>query len=256
MNEVGSLNQGSVDSEIVDGVGSLEFFHPEQNSLPCSLLRHLTSAVQEFSETDSVRVVVLKSRTDGPFCAGASLEELTSIRTPQQGKEFFMGFARLILAIKNCPKLVIARVHGKAIGGSVGVIAAADYTLALNSACIKLSELSLGIGPFVIGPCVERRLGLSAFSTLTLDTDWRSAAWAKEHGLFYEIFENLPSLDTALHQLTEKVVKGTPRAIARMKKAFWEGTEHWDKLLEERAALSGELVLSDFTARTLRHAQK
>ena len=211
------MHQGSVKSEVKDGVGSVEFFHPEKNALPGALLKDLTSAVQEFSETDSVRVLVLRSRADGPFCAGASFKELTSIRTPQQGKEFFMGFARLILAIKNCPKLVIARVHGKAIGGSVGLIAASDYTLALSSAGIKLSELSLGVGPFVIGPCVERRLGLSAFSTLALDTDWQSAAWAKKHGLFHEIFESLPSLDAAVQKLTQKMANGAPKAMARMK---------------------------------------
>jgi methylglutaconyl-CoA hydratase len=195
---------------------------------------------------------VLRSDGDGPFCAGASFDELLAIKTFEQGKEFFMGFARLILAMKNCPKFVIARVQGKAVGGGVGVVAAADYALASNQAAIKLSELALGFGPFVIGPAVERKIGPGNFSALAMDTGWREAAWAKAHGLYTDIFSSVVELDAALTALAEKLSRFNPEAMARLKTVFWQGTEHWEKLLETRAEMSGKLVLSEFTRGAIR----
>ncbi|MFQ5739325.1 MAG: enoyl-CoA hydratase/isomerase family protein [Acidobacteriota bacterium] len=240
------MHTGSVEVTVDEGVASLEFHHPKKNSLPGHLLRGLALEVDRLGREDRARVLVLRSRGEGPFCAGASFSELASITNPQEGKAFFMGFARLILAMKRCPKFVIARVQGKAVGGGVGLVAAADYALALESAAVKLSELALGIGPFVVGPCLERKLGAAAFAALAIDTQWRDGAWARQHGLYDQTFRNLTELDAALKALVEKLSKGSPRAMAQLKSVFWEGTDHWEHLLEERAARSGRLVVTDF----------
>lgn len=240
-------DNGYAKIDIQDGVGTLTFFHPKKNSLPGALLKEMAEGIRILGGSDSARVVVVRSDGEGPFCAGASFDELLAIENFEQGKEFFMGFARLILAMKKCPKFVIARVQGKAVGGGVGVVAAADYALATDRADIKLSELTLGIGPFVIGPAVERKIGVGAFSALSVDADWRTAHWAKAHGMFTEVFSSYEDLDAAVNQLSEKLAKFSPEAMAKLKAVFWEDTDHWDQLLEERAALSGKLVLSDFT---------
>ncbi len=243
---------GTVTTQVNDGVARVEFFHPKKNSLPGSLLAEIAVAIDDLAARDDVGVVVLQSGGEGPFCAGASFDELRAIRTPRQGKEFFSGFANVILAIRRLPKLVLARVQGRAVGGGVGLAAAADYALASGKAAIKLSELVLGIGPFVIGPCVERRLGLAAFSQLAIDTEWRSAQWARRHGLYSQVFADRPQLDSATDRLARRLADAGPKAMARLKAVLWEGTDDWERLLMERAAISGELVLSKYAQRTLR----
>lgn len=232
---------------IRDSIGTLTFFHPKKNSLPGALLKEIAEGIRNLGDDHTTRVVVLRSDGEGPFCAGASFDELLAIRNFEQGKEFFMGFARLILAMKKCSKPIIARVQGKAVGGGVGVVAAADYALATANAALKLSELAIGIGPFVIGPAVERKIGRGNFSALALDTEWRNATWAKTHGLYSEVFGSVSELDAAVTALAEKLAKFNPEALARLKAVFWEGTDHWDHLLEARAEMSGRLVLSEFT---------
>ncbi len=240
-------DNGYAKIDIQDGVGTLAFFHPKKNSVPGALLKEIAESIRSLGDADNARLVVLRSDGEGPFCAGASFDELLAIRNFEQGKEFFMGFARLILAMKKCPKPIIARVQGKAVGGGVGVVAAADYALAAANAALKLSELAIGIGPFVIGPAVERKIGRGNFSALAMDTEWRDAAWAKTHGLYSEVFGSAAELDAAVAALAEKFAKFNPEAMAKLKAVLWEGTEHWDELLEARAEMSGRLVLSDFT---------
>lgn len=241
------MSEGKVSVEIKNGVGTITFFHPKKNSLPGSLLKELVKAITQVGNNDDACVIVLASEGGGPFCAGASFDELLSIKNFDQGKEFFMGFARVILAMKKAPKFVIARVQGKTVGGGVGVISAADYALASNSATIKLSELNLGIGPFVIEPAVVRKIGLGAFKTMTIDSEWRTAEWAKNQGLFAETFNGIDSLDKAVSLLTKKLTENSFQAMKELKSIFWEGTENWDQLLEKRAEISGKLVLSEFT---------
>lgn len=242
---------GRVTKEIRDGIGTITFFHPKKNSLPGALLKEITAAVTDIGENPAVRVMVLRSEGDGPFCAGASFDELLSIQTFAQGKEFFMGFARLILAMKKCPKFIIARIQGKAVGGGVGVTAAADYALATERSAVKLSELALGIGPFVVGPAVERKLGSGPFSAMSIDADWRDAAWAKRHGLYVDIYPDIPALDAAVAAMAAKLASCSPEAMALLKAACWKGSEDWDQLLESRAEMSGKLVLSAFTAKAI-----
>jgi methylglutaconyl-CoA hydratase len=239
---------GHVNTEVKDGVGTIEFFHPSHNSLPGNLLSQLANAIHQAGEDDNVKVIVLKSAGDRTFCAGASFDELIAIQDFEQGKRFFMGFANVINAMRKCPKFIIGRVQGKAIGGGVGLASATDYCMATKFAAIKLSELAIGIGPFVVGPAVERKLGTSGMTQLAIDaTSLQSADWAREKGLYTEIFESAEDLDAGIGQLTSKLVKSNPEAMRLLKKVFWAGTENWDQLLEERAAMSGKLVLSEFT---------
>jgi methylglutaconyl-CoA hydratase len=241
-----------VKSSINNGIGTITFFHPQSNSLPGEILRKLASEIELMGENAEAKVIVLQSEGEKAFCAGASFDELISIKDLETGKKFFSGFAGVINAMRNAPKFVIARVQGKAVGGGVGLASAADYTLALSNASVKLSELAVGIGPFVVGPAVERKVGSSAFCQLAINaSEWQSAQWAKEKGLYAEIFEEVHELDKAVNELAQRLSTSNPEAMMLLKKAAWQGTDHWDTLLIERAEMSGKLVLSDFTVNAI-----
>lgn len=239
---------GSIDLSIDQGIATLSFFHPAQNALPGALLAELCTAVQRLGEDETVRVILLKSQGERTFCAGASFEELSALEDIGRSVEFFSGFAKLINAMRKCPKFILGRVQGKAVGGGVGIAAATDYCLATRDAAIKLSELAVGIGPFVVGPAVERKIGTSAMSQLAIDArSWRSAQWAMEKGLYAGVYDTIPEMDTALAGLAGQLSASNPGAMQALKRIFWEGTENWDELLLQRAAVSGRLALSDFT---------
>ena len=238
---------GDVRVQIADGIGTLEFYHPKGNSLPGVLLRRLAAQVTALGNDAAVRVIVIRSGGTGPFCAGASFDELISIQSVAQGQEFFSGFSGVILAMIRAPKFVLSRVHGKAAGGAVGLIAASDFSFALRSASAKLSELAIGIGPFVVGPVIEKKIGLAAFSAMAVDADWRDAAWCERHGLYSRLFEALGDMDASLDSLAHTLAASNPDAMAELKRVFWAGTEGWDQLLAERAGNSGTMVLSEFT---------
>ncbi len=243
---------GTVTSRLDGGIATVSFFHPKGNSLPGALLALLAEQVTAAGNDARARVIVLRSEGEGAFCAGASFQELQAITTAEQGTAFFMGFARLILAMVRCPKFVIARVQGKAVGGGVGVIAASDYALAHAGAAVKLSELAVGIGPFVVGPVIERKIGLAAFSALAVHaTGWRDAGWARDRGLFADTHDSVEALDTAVDSLARELAGSSPEAMARLKRVLWQGTDHWEALLPERAAMSGALVLTDFARKAI-----
>ena len=249
--------QGYVTKELDHGIATIEFFHPASNSLPAKILTELAAAIDKAGQDERVKVIVLQSAGTGAFCAGASFDELIAISNEADGKKFFSGFALVINAIRKAHKFVIGRVQGKAVGGGVGLAAACDYTLAVDTASVKLSELAVGIGPFVVGPACERKLGTSCFSQLAIDaTEWRSAEWAKKHSLYAEIYKNVDELNDAVHQLADKLSHSNPEAMALLKKVFWKGTENWDTLLDERAAMSGKLVLSSFTRNAIEKFKK
>jgi methylglutaconyl-CoA hydratase len=234
------------------GIATISFYHPVQNSLPAALLDALTVKINEAGEHLQTRVIVLKSEGDRTFCAGASFDELLEIKDKEAGAKFFSGFANVINACRKSPKIIIARIQGKAVGGGVGLAAAADYCVAIEAASIKLSELAIGIGPFVISPAVIRKIGLPAFSQLTIRAvDFQSAQWAKEKGLYNEVYATIGDMDTALNTLADKLASYHPEALSGLKQILWEGTADWDELLTERAAISGELVLSAFTQQAL-----
>ena len=241
--------QGFVDVEIsTNGLGVITFGHPMSNSLPGKILRKLAETITELGNDHAVRVILLKSDGDRAFCAGASFDELISIEDLETGQEFFSGFARVINACRTCPKFIIGRVQGKAVGGGVGIASSVDYCFATTRAEVKLSELAVGIGPFVVGPAVERKIGLAAMSELAINaTEWRSAEWAKERGLYTDIFNDLESMDAAIDRLIVQLLKSNPEAMSELKTVFWQGTEHWNQLLMDRASISGRLVLSEFT---------
>jgi len=242
------IESGSVVIEIRDGIGQVEFYHPMSNSLPGKLLTELTQSINSLGGNDEVNVIVLKSRGEKAFCAGASFDELVSISDFEEGKKFFNGFANVINACRKCPKIIIGRIQGKAVGGGVGLASATDYCLATDRASVKLSELAVGIGPFVVGPAVERKVGLSAMSQLAINaTEWQTAEWAREKGLYTEIYKSIEELDEAVEVLSTRLAKSNPEAMSALKRVFWRGTDDWDVLLKERAGISGKLVLSDFT---------
>lgn len=240
--------EGYVRSEIEHGIATIEFFHPASNSLPGAILNDLAKTINDIGIDNRVKVIILKSAGEKAFCAGASFDELMAINNEATGKIFFSGFANVINAMRKCHKLIIGRIHGKAVGGGVGLAAAVDYAIATEEASIKLSELAVGIGPFVVGPAVQRKVGLSCFSQLAIDaTEWRSAEWAKKHGLYAELHNTIEEMDEAIRSLAERLAISSPEAMWELKKIFWQGTEQWDTLLNDRATISGRLVLSDFT---------
>lgn len=240
--------EGYVTSHIEHGINTIEFFHPQSNSLPGKILEELAHEIHFAGTHNETKVIILKSGGDKTFCAGASFDELASIKNEAEGQKFFSGFAHVINAMRKCPKFIIARVQGKCVGGGVGIAAAADYAIAVEGSDIKLSELAIGIGPFVVGPAVERKIGSGAFSALAIDAaSWRSCDWAKRKGLFAEVHANTENMEEAVYRLANTLAHSSPDAMREMKKIFWKGTEHWDELLRERAAVSGRLVLSAFT---------
>jgi methylglutaconyl-CoA hydratase len=231
-----------------EGIGTIKFFHPQSNSLPKHILAELATTITNAGEDDNIKVIVLKSAGDRAFCAGASFDELIAIDNEDTGKEFFSGFANVINAARKCPKFIIGRVQGKAVGGGVGMAAATDYCFATKFASAKLSELAIGIGPFVVGPAVERKIGTSAFSAMTINAGkWFDANWAREKGLYTEVFDSVDEMDAEIENLATTLSQSNPEAMQELKKVMWEGSENWDTLLMERAEHSGKLVLSDFT---------
>lgn len=240
--------QAYVNSSIENGIATVEFFHPSSNSLPGAILNQLAETITEVGNNSDAKVIILKSAGEKAFCAGASFDELIAINDAETGLKFFSGFAKVINAMRKCPKFIIGRIHGRAVGGGVGLAASVDYAMATEHASVKLSELAVGIGPFVVGPAVERKMGLSAFSILATDaTEWRSADWAREHGLYAEVYADTEEMDEGINVLANKLATSSPEAMAELKKVYWQGTDHWDTLLTERAGISGRLVLSDFT---------
>ena len=239
---------GYVSTETHQGITTIEFFHPQSNSLPTKILTELAKEIHFAGTHTETKVIILRCAGDGSFCAGASFTELQNIKTETEGLQFFAGFANVINAIRKCPKFIIGRISGKCVGGGVGLAAAVDYAIATNKADIKLSELALGIGPFVVGPVIERKINAAAFNALAIDaTMWRNSDWAKKKGLFAEVHETVASMDESIFRLANNLSHSNPAAMAEMKKIFWKGTEHWDELLKDRAAISGKLVLSAFT---------
>lgn len=239
---------GYVRSETHKGITSIEFFHPQSNSLPGKILHDLAVAVQHAGEDPGTVVIILRSAGEKAFCAGASFDELSAIKNEKEGLTFFSGFAHVINAMRLCPKFIIGRIHGKCVGGGVGLAASVDYAIASEAAEVRLSELAIGIGPFVVGPAVERKIGTSAFSQLSMDAlHWRNADWARRKGLFAELHTTTEEMDESIHRLAHSLSLSNPDAMAEMKKIFWKGAEHWDHLLVDRAKISGRLVLSEFT---------
>lgn len=247
-----SHNNGYLKTDIINNVATLTFSHPASNSFPSYLLQQLTEELEKLSHNADAHIIVLKSDGEKAFCAGASFNELLEVSNYDEGARFFSGFANVINAMRTCPKLIIGRVQGKAVGGGVGLAAACDYTLATTGSAVKLSEFTIGIGPFVIAPAVERKMGKAALTEMTIAAhEWKSAQWAQEKGLYAKVFNTIAELDNEVKNLAEKLAGYNPEALNAMKKVLWEGTENWDALLAERAKISGRLVLSEATKKAL-----
>lgn len=247
------MTEPYVTLEINNEIGTIEFFHPAHNSLPGDILKKLAETITQAGEDDDIKVIILKSGGDRTFCAGASFTELISINDAETGRVFFSGFANVINAMRKCPKFIIGRVQGKTVGGGVGVASATDYCFATKYAAVKLSELNVGIGPFVVGPAVERKIGLSAMSQIAIDANsFYDAAWSKEKGLYSHVFDSIEEMDKAVKEFAQNLCRYNPEAMKEIKKMLWSGTEDWDHLLAERAEISGRLVLSKFTKEVLK----
>lgn len=249
-------SNGVLLTTIENKIATLEFGHPASNSFPSDLLNRLTNELNNLSQNLDVSVIVLKSSGSGAFCAGASFDELLAVSNLVDATKFFSGFANVLNAMRNCSKIIIGRIHGKAVGGGVGIAAACDYALATNESTIKLSELSIGIGPFVIEPAVTRKIGKSAATEMTLEAEWKTASWANQKGLYAKVFETTAELDIEIAAFANTLASYNPEALTEMKKVFWEGTENWGTLLYERAEISGKLVLSDFSRKALNQFKK
>jgi len=242
------MQEPFVISEIKNGIATITFYHPQSNSMPGSQLNMLAIEIEKLGKNPTAKVIVLKSEGDKAFCAGASFDELIAIKDSESGLKFFSGFASVINAMRKAPKFIIVRIQGKTVGGGVGIACSADYTFAVDSASVKLSELAIGIGPFVVGPAVERKIGSSAFCQLTINaSEWQTAEWAKQKGLYNQVFSNIEEMDKGIETLSQILASSNPEAMEMLKKEMWKGTENWDQLLIERASMSGKLVLSDFT---------
>jgi methylglutaconyl-CoA hydratase len=242
------LINGYVEVETHKGITTIEFFHPQSNSLPHRLLDELANEIHDAGMDKETKVIILRSAGEKAFCAGASFDELSHIENEKKGFEFLSGFANVINSIRKCPKIIIGRIHGKCVGGGVGLAAAVDYAIATEAAEIRLSELAIGIGPFVVGPVVERKIGLSAFGQLAIDAAmWRNADWARRKGLYAELHSSTENMDESIFRLANQLAHANTAAMAELKKVLWHGTENWDNLLYQRAEISGRLVLSDST---------
>jgi methylglutaconyl-CoA hydratase len=247
---------GSILTTIENKIATIEFGHPASNSFPSDLLDCLTNELNKLSQNIDVSVIILKSSGSGAFCAGASFDELLAVSNQEEATKFFSGFANILNAMRNCSKIIIGRIHGKAVGGGVGIVAACDYALATTESAIKLSELAIGIGPFVIEPAVSRKIEKTAMTEMTLETDWKSATWANQKGLYAKVFATTTELDIEISAFANKLASYNPEALLEMKKVLWKGTENWDTLLYERAEISGKLVLSDFSRNALNQFKK
>ncbi len=245
------IESGFVRTDVAGGVATVTFGHPKSNSLPGTLLADMAAAVTRAGENSDARVILLRSEGDGPFCAGASFAELQAIADAEGGKRFFMGFVNLILAMIRAPKFVVARVHGKAVGGGVGIVSASDYAIAASGASLKLSELAVGLGPFIVGLPIQKKIGMGAFSAMSVDADWRDAEWGLQQGLYAELHDDIALLDDAVDKRMQMLAASNPEAMAQLKKVFWEGTDDWAEQLEARAKMSGTLVLSEFTSKAV-----
>lgn len=247
-----SRENGSLYTSINEKIATIEFGHPASNSFVLELLDRLASELYKISENEAVNIIVLKSEGDGVFCAGASFDQLIDVSNLEEGTVFFNGFAKVINAMRTCKKIIIGRVQGKAVGGGVGLISACDYVFATESASIRLSELTIGIAPFVIAPAVVRKIGTAGLAELSLNPkEWKTAYWAQEKGLFAKVFNNLNDLDKELDYFSTNLANYNPQALEEWKKILWENTAHWETLLPERAMITGKLSLSDFTKNAL-----
>lgn len=239
------MNNGFVNQELKNNISEITFGHPKSNSLPGEILELLAQTILNEGAKQEVKAILLKSEGEKAFCAGASFDELLSIDELENSKKFFGGFAKVLNAMRSCGKLVIVRVQGKTTGGGVGIACAADYCFATKDSALALTELNLGIGPFVIGPYVERKMGKSAYAAMSIDADFRSADWCEKHDVYHSVSENIEMMDEEINKFLQKLSTRSADALSLIKKVSWEGTEHFEQLMPERILMSASLILED-----------
>lgn len=239
---------GSLHSRISKGIATIEFGHPKANSLTSALLEGLMQEFNSLSENDKVSLILLKSKGEGAFCAGASFDELLQIDNLTDATHFFNGFANVFLAMRNCKKPIVGQIQGKATGGGVGLIAACDYTLATENAWIRLPELAIGIAPFVIAPVLIRKIGTTALNEMYMTPNlWKESHWAQRYNLYTQVLKNIKELNEQTAHFTENLAKINSNVLAEMKQITWKNTENWSEELHKNATLSAKFLLSEET---------
>ncbi|MDH6252173.1 methylglutaconyl-CoA hydratase [Chryseobacterium sp. H1D6B] len=232
-------------SEVKNNIAEITFGTPKSNSLPGAILEKLAQTILDEGAKEEVKAILVKSEGEKAFCAGASFDELLAIEELEASTKFFGGFAKVLNAMRNCGKIVVVRVQGKTTGGGVGIACGADYCFAVKDAALALTEVNLGIGPFVIGPYVERKIGKSQFSAMAIDADFRSAAWAEQHNVYHSVSENISEMDMALEKFLQTLASRSIEALSLIKKVSWEGTDHFNELMPARIHMSASLILED-----------
>ena len=234
-----------VNAQVLNQISHIEFGTSKSNSLPGEILELLAQTILSEAAKVDVKAIVLKSSGEKAFCAGASFDELLQIDELEISKKFFGGFAKVLNAMRTCGKLVIVRVQGKTTGGGVGIACGADYCFATKDSSLALTELNLGIGPFVIGPYVERKIGKSEFTAMAIDADFRSAQWAERNHIYHVVSDSIEEMDEKLTVFLDTLASRSADALALLKKVSWEGSEHFEKLMPERIQMSASLILED-----------
>lgn len=235
-----------VRAELKNSVAEITFGTSKSNSLPGAILEKLAKTILEEGGKKEVKAILLKSEGEKAFCAGASFDELLEIAELETSKKFFGGFAKVLNAMRNCGKIVVVRVQGKTTGGGVGIACGADYCFATKHSALALTELNLGIGPFVIGPYVERKIGKSQFAAMAIDADFRSATWAEQHNIYHSVSDSIQEMDEKLDEFLLTLAGRSADALALIKKVSWEGTDHFYDLMPARIHMSASLILEDY----------
>lgn len=238
--------QPTVHTQIENSIAKIQFYNPASNACDPSMLAQMVHAFNTLSANSQVKVILLSSKGNKAFCAGASITHLSELKDMKAATDFFSGFGRLILSMKNCNKIIVTSVQGKAVGGGVGIIAASDYVIATENSGLRLSELMIGIGPLVIAPAVIRKVGVAHFSQLSLKpSTWKDAKWGAAHGLFNELVTDGDSLENVTVDYCNSLASYSAQALSALKSVLWQGTEHWEELLYENAAKTATLSLSE-----------
>lgn len=232
-------------------VAQITLNRPEvRNAFDDTLIQSLTKAFTRLGKDANVRVIILRAEGSA-FCAGADLNWM------QRSVDFSFSenvqdahhLAAMLKAIYDCPKPVIARVHGAAFGGGVGLVAACDIALATESAKFCLSETRLGLIPAVISPFVVPKIGQTAARRYFLTAEVFSATQAAHLNLVTEVASDEAALDALLAKIVGAILANGPEALSQSKVLLEQITHFaWDRavdittkmIAERRASAEGQ----------------
>jgi methylglutaconyl-CoA hydratase len=206
-----------------DGVVTVTLDRPDvRNALSAGLITELTRCMREIAGREDVRAVILTGEGDS-FCAGADIGYMrqTASFSYEENLEDAGRLAALFESIAECPKPVVARIKGAAIGGGVGLVAAADVSVAEEGTIFAFSEVRLGISPATIAPFVLRKIGHSHARSLFLTGERFGAERAREIGLVHEVAPE-GELDEVVQKKIGQITSGGPESLASTKRLLGE----------------------------------